>query len=63
VFSELLGPLRLIKDQLSFSLNWTDNEILYMDGVVRLKEKQELQRCKLPSKDFTRINKSLFRGN
>jgi len=42
VFSELLGPLRLIKDQLSSSLNWTDKEILYMDGVVRLKEKQEL---------------------
>ncbi|KAH0645779.1 hypothetical protein KY290_034581 [Solanum tuberosum] len=41
IFSQLLGPLKLIKEQLSSLFGWTlDREILYMDGQLDVKQRQ-----------------------
>ncbi|XP_058741323.1 SNF2 domain-containing protein CLASSY 4-like [Vicia villosa] len=43
VFSQFIPPLRLIVEQLNSIFNWAEGkEILYMDGMIDLKEKQSL---------------------
>lgn len=42
IFSQYIPPLELIKDQLEAVFGWNENQVLYMQGKLELKQRQNL---------------------